>query len=190
MRGQRSKSQREHKSCCRVPVFTVSCNIPVPAVTDNAAGRRRRRCRRRCRRRRRRGCATTTACEESAPSSAIIVAVTEVPVANLPPPAISTLPLQHHLHPRPRHYRHPLKSQDAAVTNSNCSETTRTKRSLPSHRCHGLAWPRHHRPYCMRPRHRLCLARPSCPCFRKRCLRRGYPPVMTRQPVCLHLHFQ
>jgi hypothetical protein len=79
-----------HAAGCQV--LTVSCSIPVPAVTDTAAGRRRRH--RRCRRRRR-GRATTAACEEPAlPSSLPVAAAGGDP----PLPALSTPP---HTSPTP-----------------------------------------------------------------------------------------
>jgi hypothetical protein len=72
-----------HGAGCQV--FTIACNIPAPAVTDNAARRRRQS------RRRRRGRATTAACEEPA-SSLPSAAVAAVAAADLPPPALSTPP--------------------------------------------------------------------------------------------------
>jgi hypothetical protein len=80
----------KHAAGCQI--FTVTCNIPVPAATDNTAGRRRRR----RRRRQRRGRAATAACEEpappSSPSSATIPAVAAVSVADLPQSTPSTSP--------------------------------------------------------------------------------------------------
>ncbi len=54
--GLKASVNISHAAGCQV--FTVSSNIPAPAVTDTTAGRRRRR----HRRRRRRGCDAATAC--------------------------------------------------------------------------------------------------------------------------------
>jgi hypothetical protein len=86
-----------HAAGCQV--LTVSCSIPVPAVTDTAAGRRHRR-------RRRRGRATTAACEEPAlPSSLPVAAAGGDP----PLPALSTPPHTSPTPPSPEFLTPPAK---------------------------------------------------------------------------------
>jgi hypothetical protein len=72
-----------------VQVITITCNVPVPAATDTAAGRRRRRRRRKRRRRR----AATAAREGPVPpSSSSPAAVAAVLTAGSTPPARSRTP--------------------------------------------------------------------------------------------------